>query len=145
MILLDVNVLVYACRRDVPQHAEYKRWLSRVLVGGEPVGVASETLASVVRIVTNRKVWHEPLRIVDALNFCEAVRAAPASVVVEAGAGHWEFFRAMCRDGDARGNLVADARLAAIALEQGSVLVTTDRDFARFPRLRWRHPLVAVA
>ncbi len=145
MILLDVNVLVYACRRDVPQHAEYKRWLSRVLVGGEPVGVASETLASVVRIVTNRKVWHEPLRIVDALNFSEAVRAAPASVVVEAGAGHWELFRAMCRDGDARGNLVADARLAAIALEQGSVLVTTDRDFARFPRLRWRHPLVAVA
>lgn len=144
MILLDVNVLVYACRRDVPQHAEYKRWLTRALAGSEPVGIASETLASVVRIVTNAKVWHEPLRIADALAFCEAVRSAPAAVMVEAGAGHWELFRAMCREGDARGNLVADARLAAIAMEQGSVLVTTDRDFARFPRLRWRHPLVSV-
>jgi toxin-antitoxin system PIN domain toxin len=143
VILLDVNVLVYACRKDASRHAEFRRWLLTVLGGTEPVGIASETLAAVVRIVTSDRIWKEPLRTADALAFCDAVRAAPATMLIEAGEGHWELFRAMCRDGDARGNLVADARLAALALEQGSVLMTTDRDFARFPRLRWRDPLSA--
>jgi predicted nucleic acid-binding protein len=71
----------------------------------------------------------------------DALRAQPRAVALRSGERHWELFTSLCRSGDARGNLVADAYHAALAIEAGAALVTTDRDFARFPGLRWRHPL----
>jgi toxin-antitoxin system PIN domain toxin len=76
----------------------------------------------------------------DALAFADALRKQPGAVVLEPGARHWSIFRRLCVDVVAKGNLVADAYLAALAIESGSEWITTDRDFSRFPRLRWRHP-----
>lgn len=82
-----------------------------------------------------------PTPIDQALAFVEGIRARDAVVFVSPGRRHWEIFSRLCRDADARGNLVPDAYLAALAIESGSELVTTDRDFSRFRGLRWRHPL----
>lgn len=141
MILVDVNVLVYACRRDAVRHSEYKAWLAEVLGGAEAVGVAPESLAAVIRITTHLRVWKTPLTAEQAFAFVEAVRAAPTTVPVLPGADHWRVFAALCKESGARGNLVGDAWMAALAIEQGCTLVTTDRDFGRFRGLRTEHPL----
>jgi toxin-antitoxin system PIN domain toxin len=140
VILLDVNILVHACRRDAERHAEFHAWLVEQLSGEEPVGIYPESLASVVRITTHPRVWKHPLAIDDALTFAEAVRASPASVVVQPGDNHWSLFTELCRAGRVKGNLAMDAWLAALAIESGCTLITTDTDFARFRGLRWRMP-----
>ena len=140
MILLDANVLVYACRRDAERHTEYRDWLAGVLSGDEPVGIYPETLASVVRITTHARVWKQPISVSDALSFCDAVRSAPSAVVVQAGDNHWSIFTSLCAEATVKGNLVMDAWLAAVAIENGCTLVTTHTDFARFRGLRWKMP-----
>lgn len=140
MILLDVNVLVYACRRDADRHGEYHAWLSDQLAGEEPVGIAPESLGALIRITTHERVWKHPLRIQDAFAFADAVRAAKPVVAVQPGDRHWGIFSELCRESGARGNLTTDAWLAALAIESGCTLITTDSDFARFKRLRWRAP-----
>lgn len=140
MILVDVNVLVYACRRDAAQHAAYHAWLTMHLNGKEPVGIYPESLSAVVRITTHTKVWKHPLAIGDALAFCDAVRRAPTTVPVQPGDKHWAIFSDLCRQARAKGNLVSDAWIAALAIEAGCTLVTTDSDFARFKGLRWETP-----
>ncbi len=141
MILIDVNVLVYACVREAIRHREYNEWLARALEGSEAVGLAPESLAAVVRITTHPRVWKKPLSTEQALTLVDTVRTAPMTVPVLPGADHWRLFSALCRESGARGNLVGDAWLAALAIEQGCTLMTTDRDFARFRGLRAQHPL----
>jgi uncharacterized protein len=141
VILVDVNVLVYACRRDAPEHGEYKEWLTAALRGTQPVGVAPESLAAVMRITTHPRIWKAPLTVEQALSFTTAVRQAAIVVPVLPGAKHWRLFETLCRESGARGNLVGDAWLAALAIEQGCTLVTSDRDFTRFRGLRSEHPL----
>jgi hypothetical protein len=141
VILLDVNVLVYACRRDADRHAEYHAWLSETLNGDEPVGIYPESLGAVVRITTHARVWKNPITIADALAFTDAVRSAPASIPVQPGDNHWSVFTELCTASKIKGNLVPDAWIAALAIENGCTLVTTDADFARFRGLRWQAPL----
>lgn len=141
MILLDVNVLVYACRRDAERHDEYHRWLTKTLTDQQPVGITPESLAAVIRITTHPRLWKAPLTFDEAFAFTAAVRASPTSHPMLPGAAHWETFSLLCRETNARGNLIMDAWLAALAIDQGCTLVTTDRDFARFQGLRWKHPL----
>lgn len=141
MILVDVNVLVYACRRDAERHREYNAWLADALGGDEAVGVAPESLAAVIRITTHPRVWKTPLSTEQAFAFVDAVRTAPAAIPVLPGADHWRLFAALCKESGARGNLIGDSWMAALAIEQGCMLVTTDRDFARFRGVRTRHPL----
>ena len=141
MRLVDVNVLVYAHRPDAARHQEYADWLRGLLAGEEPYGVSDLVLSSFLRIVTNPRVFKQPTPMEVALAFAEAVRAQPNCVPVEPGQRHWGIFIGLCRSGGVKGNLVPDAYLAALAIESGSEWVTTDRDFSRFPGLRWRHPL----
>jgi toxin-antitoxin system PIN domain toxin len=140
VILLDVNVMVYACRRDAERHAEYHAWLSSQLSGDEPVGVAPESLPSVIRITTHERIWKHPLRTEEAFAFAEAVLDATPVVLVQPTERHWAIFAELCHESRARGNLTMDAWLAALAIENGCTLVTTDRGFARFRGLRWRAP-----
>jgi len=86
-------------------------------------------------------VFREPSPLAAALAFAAEVRNRPNCVVVAPGERHWAIFTRLCREAEAKGNLIADAYLAALALESGSDWITTDRDYARFPDLRWRHPL----
>ena len=79
--------------------------------------------------------------IVHALGFVEGFRGQPNAIPVAPGPRHWELFAKLCRTASVKGNLVPDAFLAALAIESGSEWISADRDFARFPGLRWRHPL----
>jgi len=141
MRLIDVNVLVYAFRRDAPDHKAYAEWLNVLVNGREAFAVSDLVLSGFLRIVTHPRVFSPPTPLAPALGFAEAFRAAPQAIAITPGPRHWEIFTQVCRESGAKGNLVPDAWLAALAIESGSELVTTDRDFARFPGLRWSHPL----
>lgn len=143
MLLADVNVFLYARRRESERHEEHRAWLERSLAGPEPFGVSEIVLAAFVRIVTNHRVYHEPTPPRAALEFCEQVLSAPLAVVVRPGPRHWSIFADLVRAVEARANVVPDAYLAALALEHGATWVSHDRGFARFPGLRLRPPLDA--
>ncbi len=140
MILPDVNVLVYAFRSDTVEHGETRTWLEGALDGDEPVGIASLVLSGFLRVVTHPRIFTPPDTIESALSFADAMHSQPIAVPVDPGPRHWSIFSRLCREGDATGNLVPDAYIAALAIESGAELITTDRDYARFPGLRWRHP-----
>lgn len=140
MILADVNVLVYAFRPDAAHHRACRIWLSDALESDEPFGVSELVLSSVLRIVTHPRIFQRPDSLDDALAFVEALRSSPTAVSVVPGPRHWEIFVRLCRDAHVKGNLVPDAYLAALAIENGAEWATTDRDFARFSGLRWRNP-----
>lgn len=134
-------MLVYAFYVEAPEHERYRDWLRSAVDSPEPVAVSDLVLSSFVRITTNPRVISPPIPLPNALAFADTLRAAPGVVIVAPGGRHWEIFGRLCREAGARGNLVTDAYLAALAIESGGELITTDRDFARFPGLRWRHPL----
>ena len=141
MILLDVNVLVYAHRADAPNHPRYRAWLESTINADVAYGIADLVLSGFLRKVTHPRVFREPSPLAAALEFAAEVRNRPNCVIVAPAERHWEIFMRLCRETEAKGNVIADAYLAALALETGSDWITTDRDYARFPGLRWRHPL----
>jgi toxin-antitoxin system PIN domain toxin len=141
MMLADVSVLVYAFRRDAPNHEQYRRWLEACVGSDQAYGLAEQVLAGFLRVVTNSKVFNEPSSLDSALRFTEELRTQPNCVLIAPGSRHWEIFVSLCRGGNAKGNLIPDAWFAALAIESGSEWISTDRDYSRFPGLRWRHPL----
>jgi toxin-antitoxin system PIN domain toxin len=143
VLIPDVNVLVQANQSDAVQHQELRAWLEHALVGREPVGVYPGLLASCIRIVTNHRLWPQPASPQEALDFCGAVLARPACVSIVPGARHWAIFDDLVREVGVRANVIPDAYLAALALENDATLVTMDRGFARFPGLRLLDPLAA--
>ena len=141
MILMDVNVLVYAHRKDAEQHTEMHRWLQSVMAGPTGFGVSETVLSGFIRIVTHPRIFNLPSPLAQALAFAEVLRTHPAATLIQPGRRHWEIFNKLCKEAGATGNLISDAWFAALAIESGCEWLTTDRDFARFPGLRWRHPL----
>ncbi|HET6340802.1 MAG TPA: type II toxin-antitoxin system VapC family toxin [Gemmatimonadota bacterium] len=142
MILIDVNVLVYAHREECTDHQHYRHWLEETVNADHAYGMADLVLSGFLRIVTHPRVFPQPTPLEVALAFCASVRDRGNCVAVGPGPRHWEVFTRLCRGSAVRGNLVPDAYLAALAIESGSEWITTDRDYARFPGLKWRHPLV---
>lgn len=141
MQLPDVNVLIYAHRQDAPEHQRYAAWLRQLAQSDEPFAIAEIVLAGFLRIVTNRKIFDPPTPMVKAIDFCARLVALPRTVLIAPSRRHWDLFAELCAD--VQGPLVADAYLAALAIDHGCELLTTDSDFARFKGLRWRHPLGA--
>lgn len=141
MIACDVNVLLNAQNSALDRHSDYHRWLEEALNGPEPVGVPNLVLSGYLRVVTDPRLFPRALSPDHALRAAEVIRGAPAYVPLEPGPGHWDAFTDLCRTAETRGDRVPDAYLAAIAVEHGCDWVSADRGFARFPRLRWRHPL----
>lgn len=141
MLLTDVNVLVYAYREDAPGHADYRVWLEGLVSGNEAFGTADLVLAGFLRLVTNPRIFRVPSPIEAAMDFADRLRSQPNCVSLAPGERHWGIFCDLCRRVSAKGNIVPDAYLAALAIESGSEWITTDRDYSRFPGLRWRHPL----
>jgi toxin-antitoxin system PIN domain toxin len=141
VILPDVNVLIYAFRRDTADHPRYRRWLLEVSEAEEDFALSGLVLSEMIRIVTNPRAFRQPSALDEALAFAAALLDRPNCLVVGPGARHWEIFARLCRESGARGPLVPDAYFAALAIESGCEWITTDRDFARFKGLRWRHPL----
>lgn len=140
MLCPDVNVLLYAFRRDSVDHPRYARWLREAMTGAEPVGVSELVLSGVMRLATNHRVFRQPSSTADALAFCEAIRRAPAAVPLRPGAKHWDIFGDLCRGSAATANDIPDAYHAALAVEYGATWITNDRGYARFPGLRWQGP-----
>jgi len=142
VLLPDVNVLLYAHREDShPEHARYAAWVTDLATGAEPFALSVLVLAAVVRIATNPRVFKPASALDQALSFVGELARRPTARLVGPGPRHWELLTELCRQSGATSKLVADAAHAAVALEHGCTFVTTDADFGRFPRLRWRHPL----
>ena len=144
MIAPDVNVLVYAFRHAAPEHERHRAWLQAAMTGDEPLAVSDLVLSGFIRVSTHPRVFDPPAPTAQALAFAAALQAQPNVVLIAPGPRHWDIFRRLCLAVEARGNLVPDAYLAAMAIENGCEWITTDRDFSRFPGLRWRHPLAAT-
>ena len=141
MILPDVNVLVYAHRRDISDHESYRLWLESVINAESAYGMSDLVLSGFLRVVTHPRVFKQPTSLADAMTFANQLRDQPNCVPIVPGNTHWRIFSRLCADANAKGNLVPDAYLAALAIEHGCEWITTDRDFSRFDGLKWRHPL----
>jgi toxin-antitoxin system PIN domain toxin len=141
MVLIDTNVLVYAHRTDSPNHSAYRRWIEGQINSDQPFGMSELVLSSFLRIVTHPKIFRLPTSLETAMRFIADLRSRQNCVILAPGVRHWEIFERLCRETGAKGNLIPDAYLAALAIESGSEWITADRDFSRFPVLRWRHPL----
>ncbi len=140
MKLLDVNVLLYAHDTSSVHHVRCRDWLIRALKGDEPVGLPWQTLLGFVRIVTNPRAVRRPLAAPEACAIVGRWLARPQAVVVEPGERYWGIFQELVARGQVHGPLVSDAALAALAIEQGATLCSTDRDFRRFDGLALLDP-----
>lgn len=125
---------------SAPNHPAYRSWLQDVVDSDEAFGVSDLVLSGFLRIVTHPRVFSPPEPIESALTFADALRSRPNAVPLSPGTRHWEIFHRLCGEADAKGNLVPDAYLAALAIESGSEWITTDGDYSRFRGLRWRYP-----
>jgi toxin-antitoxin system PIN domain toxin len=140
MLLLDVNVVLAAHRNDHPDHAPVRGWFDRMLSGDERFTVPALVWGSFLRLATNRRIFEVPTPRPDAFAFIDATRGQPLHLSVAPGPRHLTLLRRLCDEGDASGDLIADAVIAAVAAEHSCEIVTLDRDFGRFPSVRHRRP-----
>ncbi len=140
MILVDANVLLHAYQPRSEHHERCRAWVERAFSGQEPVCLAWVTILAFIRIATNPRIFEAPLTGEEAISIVASWLERPAVSALEAGERCWEILRGLLIEAQIRGPLVMDAFLAALALENGATLVTTDRDFSRFPKLRLGNP-----
>lgn len=141
MKLIDLNLLLYAVNRESARHEVAKAWLESVLSGAETVALPWPILLGFLRLATNQRVFPRPLNVRDALSVVDAWCARPQVVQLQPGEDHWRILRDLLSASGTAGNLTTDAHLAALAIEHGAELCSTDADFARFPHLRWSNPI----
>lgn len=141
MTLLDANILLYAYNSAAPQHKKAAAWLEDLLSGAEMVCIPWVSLWAFVRIATNPRIWPNPKSTDDCFSIIRELLAHPGVAILEPGERHAEILEVLLAEQRVAGPLVTDAVLAALAIENGAVLASTDRDFSRFPNLRWLNPL----
>lgn len=142
MTLVDANLLLYAVNTDAPENERVSMWLEEAFSGRHgSVGITWLTLVAFVRIGTHPKAMSRPLTLDEALEQVAEWLALPDVLVIEPGPDHLRHFEAACRSASAKGNLITDAHLAAVALELDCELASCDADFAKFPGLRWINPV----
>lgn len=141
MILVDANLLLYAEDSQAAHHVRARAWWDEQLSGADPVCLCWTVLTAFVRIGTNPRVYQHPLSLDEAVGRISSWLEQPCVRVVHATGRHLEVFRDLLVAGQATANLVPDAHLAALAIEHGCLLCSTDGDFARFPGLAWKNPL----
>jgi toxin-antitoxin system PIN domain toxin len=141
MILLDANILIYAVNRDAPLHRKAKRWLEAAIAGPDLVGLSWNVMLAFLRITTRPGLFRRPLPVKAAFDVIDAWLAQPSVTAVQPGSRHARILRDLLLPMGTGGNLTSDAHLAALAIEHGAQLYSSDNDFTRFPRLEWRNPL----
>jgi len=141
VIVIDANLLLYAYDPGSPQHKAARKWVEGVFSGSELVGIPWQTVGAFLRITTNSKLPGQRVTLERAIEVVDMWLEQPSVRLLTPGERHWVLLCQMMTEGQARGPLLTDAQLAAITIEYGGVLHTTDRDFARFPGLRWVNPL----
>ncbi len=141
MKIPDLNLLIYAVDSSAPAHEAANRWWNGLLSGAETVGMTWSVLLGFVRLTTNPRVMRHPLESAEALDYVDRWLAHPLTTILDPTARHTRILRDLLGGVGTAGNLVPDAHLAAIALEHGGELCSSDHDFGRFPGLRWSDPL----
>jgi toxin-antitoxin system PIN domain toxin len=141
MIMPDANVLLYAYNASANEHVRARAWWEDALQSGETVGLTWQTITAFIRIGTNPRAFPQPYTAREAAQIVDAWLEQPSVILVSPGPRHWEILSGLLVTGQISGPLVMDAHLAALAIEHGAVLASTDRDFTRFPRLRRVDPL----
>jgi toxin-antitoxin system PIN domain toxin len=141
MILVDVNLLLYAVNRDLPGHSTARTWLEQTLSGSERVGFPWIVIMAFLRITTNARVFEKPLTIESAIDYMDDWLNQPVVITVVPGRGHWKILRSLLARTGTGGNLTTDAHIAALALEHGGTVYSADNDFKRFPGLQHVNPL----
>jgi toxin-antitoxin system PIN domain toxin len=141
----DLNLLIYAVDRGSPDHAAAVAWWNATLSGSETVGLSWTVLLGFVRLTTSARVVRAPLTSGAALDYVDRWLGLPVTTVVDPTGRHAQVLRDLLEMTGTAGNLVADAHLAALAIEHGAELCSADRDFGRFPGLKWTNPLAANA
>ena len=141
MIIVDANVLLYGYDSASPNHSLARRWIETEFCSGRPVGLALVTLLAFVRISSDRRVYTRPLKPSAACDLVETWLALPNVRMIQPGARTWMILKAVCDKGQAKGAMVMDAHLAALAVEHGARIATTDRDFTRFADVEFLNPL----
>jgi uncharacterized protein len=141
MILMDVNLLIYAEDDQCDQHTAARTWWDERLSGIETVGLAWTVIQAFIRVSTNPRASRNPLKLNEAVARIQSWLDQPCVRILQPTEQHWTIFQQMLRAGNATANLVSDAHLAALAVEHNCVLQSTDRDFARFRGLKWENPI----
>jgi len=141
LILIDANLLIYAYNSGSREHEGARPWLEGVFSQPEPVGLSWMTLLAFMRITTTTRLMARPFSLEEVISIVDEWLVLPQVVVLDAGPRHWEILCGLLPASQASGALVMDAELAALAIEHGASLCTTDRDFARFAGLKVENPL----
>jgi uncharacterized protein len=141
VIVLDANIILYAYDSNSTKHSQAKAWLEQAFFEETLIGIPWQTATAFLRIVTNTSLPGQRFTIEEAAQVVDQWLELPNVRFLAAGEQHWNSLRPTLIAGQARGPMVTDSELAALTMEHGGVLHSTDRDFARFPGLRWNNPL----
>lgn len=141
MIVLDANILLYAYDERAAQHKKALEFVERVFSDGTLIGIPWQSIAAFLRLMTNPNLPGRRFTSEEAAEIVDSWRSQPNVLFLGPGDRHWSVLRQMLVEGQTRGPLVTDAQVAALTIEHGGELQTADRDFARFPGLRWKNPL----
>jgi len=143
VIVLDANILIYSYNSGSAFHRDARAWLEKTFSSNEVVGLPWQSISAFLRVMTNPRLPAERFSLTQGAQVVDLWLARPNVQILTPGDHYWSLFRRMVVDGRAAGALVSDAEIAALTIEYGGVLHTADRDFARFPGLRWVNPLTA--
>jgi len=141
MKVLDLNLLLYAINTASDHHQAAKRWVESAFAGEEPVALSWIVVMGFLRIATNQRIQARPLSVLQAIAVVDGWLARPQVRLLPPGDEHWRILKSLLAESGTAGNLTTDAHLAALAIENGATLYSTDADFQRFSRLRWANPL----
>ena len=141
MILIDVNLLLYAYDSSSSEHLTAKIWWEDALSATEIVGLPWHTILGFIRISTNHRILEQPFSLQQVTDIVDSWLSLPMVKLVGPDINHWQRFKVLLVNTQSPANYVPDAHLATLAIEYGATLYSTDRDFARFPGLQWRNPL----
>jgi uncharacterized protein len=141
VIVIDVNILIYAHNSASDTSAASKQWLEQALSEPEPVGFPWAAIHSFLRLTTGHVVLPRPLDMPTATSIVDDWLSAPNTRIIEPGPRYWTIFQELLIKARVTGKLVSDAHLAAITIEHDATMYTADRDFRRFAGLRVINPL----
>jgi len=142
VILLDANILIYAVNTDVPMHESARQWIEKTFSSATEVGLPWIVILAFIRITTRRTIFERPLAPEQALAYMDEWLALPFVTAVAPGPNHWPILRNLLQRTGLAGNLSSDAHIAALAIEYGCPVYSTDYDFGRFPGVEHVDPLV---
>jgi uncharacterized protein len=139
--ILDANVLLYAYNKQTPHHKAAQAWLENLLDSSGAIAMPWVTIWAFLRIATNPRVWPDPLSVSAAFEIIRSWVQQPGVTILQPGPRHAEILERLLSAYSVSGALVTDAVLAALALEHGATVASTDQDFRRFPEVRWINPI----